>query len=61
MAGMNGTSLVSNREPYVQLVTNIPKPLHRKLKLHAIRRDTKIQTVVAEAVREKLDREGSHA
>jgi hypothetical protein len=41
-------------EPWSQLATRIPKPLHRELKLHCFETDTPMMDFVVEALREKL-------
>ena len=43
-------------EPYVQLATRIPKPLHRELKLHCVRSETSLMDFVVSALRERLAR-----
>ena len=41
-------------EPWTQLATRIPKPLHRELKLHCVRADVSVMDFVVAALREKL-------
>ena len=43
-------------EPIVQLVTRIPKELHRRLKLHCVTHDIALMHFVVEAIEEKLGR-----
>ena len=45
-------------EPWVQLATRIPKPLHRQLKLHCVHADTSLMEFVVAALKEKLARQG---
>ena len=44
-------------EPWVQLATRIPKPLHRQLKLHCVQTDTSVMDFVVTSLRDKLARE----
>ncbi len=46
--------------PLVWLATRIPKNLHRELKLRCVGTDTSLTQFVVRALREKLDRVGSH-
>ena len=41
-------------EPWSQLATRIPKPLHRELKLHCVEADVLVRDFVVAALREKL-------
>jgi len=43
-------------EPWVQLATRIPKPLHRKLKLYCVQSDTSEMDFVVAALKDKLAR-----
>jgi hypothetical protein len=43
-------------EPWTQLATRIPKPLHRRLKLHCVVHDTSVMEFVTEAIDEQLRR-----
>ena len=43
-------------EPWVQLVTRIPKRVHRELKIHCVEAEVPLMRFVAEAVRDKLAR-----
>jgi len=45
-------------EPWVQLATRIPKPLHRKLKLHCVEAESSVMDFVVKALEEKLGRNG---
>jgi len=47
-------------EPWVQLATRIPKPLHRELKLHCVQAETSVMDFVVAAVKEKLARQSGH-
>jgi predicted HicB family RNase H-like nuclease len=40
----------------VQLASRIPKPLHRKLKLHCVSVETSVMDFVTKAIEEKLAR-----
>ena len=53
--------MVQGEEPWVQLATRIPKPLHRQLKLFCVTRDTSVMDFVVAAVDEKLARDGRRA
>ena len=48
------TKLRRPDEVLVQLVTRIPKELHRRLKLHCVETDTALMHFVEVSVREKL-------
>ena len=50
--------MVRGEEPWVQLATRIPKPLHRQLKLFCVTRDTSVMDFVVAALEEKLARPG---
>ena len=50
--------MVRGEEPWVQLATRIPKPLHRELKLFCVTRDTSVMEFVVAALEEKLARQG---
>jgi len=41
-------------EPWTQLATRIPKPLHRELKLYCVQEDVRLMDFVVAAIREKL-------
>jgi hypothetical protein len=41
-------------EPWTQLITRIPKALHRKLRLHSVMTGTSIMDFVTMALQEKL-------
>ena len=43
-----------NEEPWSQLATRIPKPLHRELKLYCVEADVSVMDFVVAALREKL-------
>jgi len=43
-------------EPWVQLVTRIPKRVHRELKVHCVEAEIPLMRFVADAVRDKLGR-----
>jgi predicted HicB family RNase H-like nuclease len=44
-------------EPWVQLATRVPKPLHRDLKLHCVQAETSVMAFVVAALKEKLVRQ----
>src|SRR6266566_7788218 len=46
-------------EPIVQLVTRIPKELHRRLKLHCVTHEIDVQDFVTQAIEEKLGRKST--
>ena len=48
--------MVQGEEPWVQLATRIPKPLHRQLKLHCVVNDIQVMQFVMGAVEESLRR-----
>jgi hypothetical protein len=43
-----------DEEPWVQLATRIPKPLHRELKMHCVRADVSLMDFVVAALRERM-------
>ncbi len=45
-------------EPWSQLVTRIPKELHRRLKLYCVTHEILLMNLVVEAIEEKLRRDG---
>jgi hypothetical protein len=53
--------MARGEEPWVQLATRIPKPLHRELKLFCVTRDTSVMEFVVAALEEKLAREERRA
>jgi hypothetical protein len=46
-------------EPWTQLATRIPKPLHLRAKLRCVELDISLMYFVVEALEEKLARDGS--
>lgn len=47
----------TDKEPWVQLATRIPKSLHRSMKLHTVVADTTVMQFVVDAIEERLARE----
>jgi predicted HicB family RNase H-like nuclease len=48
-------------EPWVQLATRIPKPLHQALKVHCVTTDISLMDFVVDAIEAKLRKQGSRS
>jgi hypothetical protein len=53
--------MARDEEPWVQLATRIPKPLHHAVRLHCVRNDTTLMDFIVAAIETKLRQGGRRA